>query len=143
MLKGWAVLYPSFNLVPHADPYQMVTLFFLFAAIGTLAFPWSVAALISFTSLYFYELPTHHCPFCILQREYNYVGYLIYLTLMEGGIACAGAWALMPFRSVPSLREYLPRIQRRLTGAGLTLYGAFTAVVIFRVLFSDFILTPK
>ena len=113
----------------------------LFAVAGTLAFPVSVAALISFISLYFYELPTHHCPFCILQREYNYAGYLIYLTLMGGGIASAGMWTLMPFRSVPSLRENLPRIQRRLTGVGLTLYAALTALVIFRMLFSDFIVT--
>ena len=52
------------------------------AVSGTLALPVSVAALISFISLYFYELPTHHCPFCILQREYGYVGYLIYATLL-------------------------------------------------------------
>ena len=115
---------------------------YLFAAAGTLTFPVSVAALISFISLYFYELPTHHCPFCILQREYGYVGYLIYLTIMGGGIASAGVWVLMPFRSVPSLRENLPRIQRRLTGVAIALYAALASIVIFRMLFSDFILTP-
>jgi hypothetical protein len=115
----------------------------LFAAAGTLTFPVSVAALISFISLYFYELPTHHCPFCILQREYGYVGYLIYLTLMGGGIASAGVWALMPFRTLPSLRENLPCIQRRLTGAGIAFYAALAAIVIFRILYSDFILTPN
>lgn len=114
----------------------------LFAVAGTLAFPVSVAALISFISLYFYELPTHRCPFCILQQEYHYVGYLIYVTLLGGGVAAAGVWALMPFRSIPSLRENLPRIQRRLTGIGLTLYGALAALVIFQMLSSDFILTP-
>jgi hypothetical protein len=112
----------------------------LFAVAGTLAFPMSVAALISFISLYFYELPTHHCPFCILQREYHYVGYLIYVTLLVGGIAAAGVWALMPFRSVPSLQGTLPSIQRRLAGTVLTLYAAFVALVVFQMLFSDFIL---
>jgi ABC-type lipoprotein release transport system permease subunit len=29
VLKGWAVLYPRFQLVPHIDPYQMLSLFFL------------------------------------------------------------------------------------------------------------------
>ena len=43
----------------------------LFAVSGTLALPVSAAALISFISVYFYELPTHHCPFCILQSEYH------------------------------------------------------------------------
>jgi ABC-type lipoprotein release transport system permease subunit len=29
LLKGWAVLYPRFQLVPHIDPYQVLALFFL------------------------------------------------------------------------------------------------------------------
>jgi ABC-type lipoprotein release transport system permease subunit len=29
VLKGWAVLYPRFQLVPHIDPYQLISLFFL------------------------------------------------------------------------------------------------------------------
>jgi len=107
---------------------------------GTLAFPVSVAAMVSFIALYFYELPTHHCPFCILQREYHYVGYLIYVTVLGGGIAASGVWALMPFRSVESLQEILPSIQHRLAGTVLTLYAVFVLLVIFRMLFSDFIL---
>ena len=112
----------------------------LFAVVGTLTFPVSIAALISFISLYFYELPTHHCPFCILQREYQYVGYLIYTTLLGGGIASAGMWALMPFRPVPSLQEALPLIQRSLAATALVLYSVFTVVVICRIVFSDFTL---
>jgi hypothetical protein len=112
----------------------------LFAVAGTLAFPVSVAALISFISLYFYELPTHHCPFCILQREYNYVGYLIYATLLGGGIASAGTWVLMHFRSLPSLEDALPRIQRRLAGTVFLLYCIITAVVIGQMVFSGLIL---
>jgi hypothetical protein len=112
----------------------------LFAAAGTLAFPVSVAALISFISVCFYELPTHHCPFCILQREYHYVGYLIYATLLGGGIAGAGVWALMSFRSLPSLRAIVPRIQKRLVRAGMAFYAVLTFVVVFRMVFSDFIL---
>jgi hypothetical protein len=113
----------------------------LFATAGTLAFPVSTAALIAFISLYFYELPTHHCPFCILQREYHYVGYLIYATLLGGGTAAAGVWALMPFLPVPSLQGTLPGIQRMLAGTVVTLYAVFSVLVISRVLFSDFILT--
>jgi hypothetical protein len=112
----------------------------LFAVAGTVTFPVSIAALISFISLYFYELPTHHCPFCILQREYQYVGYLIYTTLLGGGIASAGMWALMPFRPVPSLQEALPLIQRSLAATALVLYSIFTIVVIYRIVFSDFTL---
>jgi len=37
--------------------------------------------LILFTSTYIYELPSHRCPYCILQKEYMYIGYLFYISL--------------------------------------------------------------
>jgi hypothetical protein len=107
------------------------------AVSGTLALPVSVAALISFIALYFYELPTHHCPFCILQREYGYVGYLIYATLLLGGIAAAGSWVLIPHAQVPSLQRELPRIQRRLAATAAIAYGLFALIVGSRIWFSE------
>lgn len=44
----------------------------------------SIISLIAFFGTYIYELPTHHCPFCFLQKEYNYIGYLIYVVLFVG-----------------------------------------------------------
>ena len=41
-------------------------------------------AVVYFFGTYVYELPTHKCPFCMLQREYYYVGYLIWGTLFGG-----------------------------------------------------------
>jgi hypothetical protein len=41
----------------------------------------SIIAVILFFGTYIYELPTHHCPFCFLQKDYHYVGYIIYVTL--------------------------------------------------------------
>jgi hypothetical protein len=113
----------------------------LFAVAGTIAFPVSVAALISFISVYFYEQPTHHCPFCILQGEYNYVGFLIYAALLGGGIASTGLWVLLAQRPALSLMEVLPRIQGRLATASLFFYFLLTTVVLYKVIFSDFILT--
>jgi ABC-type lipoprotein release transport system permease subunit len=40
VLKGWAILYPKFRLIPFIDPYQVVTLFFLTVV------PYTVATLI-------------------------------------------------------------------------------------------------
>lgn len=31
--------------------------------------------------IYIYELPTHICPFCMLQKEYNFIGYPLWLSL--------------------------------------------------------------
>ena len=57
---------------------------YVVSALSILAFLVSIAAIISFISLYIYELPTHHCPFCILQREYHFIGYPMYALLFAG-----------------------------------------------------------
>ncbi|MBN2825004.1 MAG: hypothetical protein JXQ76_06775 [Campylobacterales bacterium] len=44
----------------------------------------SIVSLILFFAPYIYELPTHHCPFCILQSDYYYVGYWLYILLFVG-----------------------------------------------------------
>jgi len=44
----------------------------------------SIVSLISWFGTYIYELPTHHCPFCFLQKDYYYIGYFIYTFLFIG-----------------------------------------------------------
>lgn len=44
----------------------------------------SYFAVTYFFSTYIYELPTHQCPFCMLQKEYNYMGYFIWISLFLG-----------------------------------------------------------
>jgi len=41
----------------------------------------SYYSVVYFFGTYIYELPTHHCPFCMLQKEYHYVGYFIWISL--------------------------------------------------------------
>ena len=54
----------------------------------------SYYAVVYFFGTYVYELPTHKCPFCMMQREYYYVEYLIWGTLFIGTFL-ALVWALM------------------------------------------------
>jgi len=44
----------------------------------------SYYSIVYFFTPYIYELPTHTCPFCMLQSEYNYIGYFIYGFLFMG-----------------------------------------------------------
>lgn len=37
-----------------------------------------------FFSTYIYELPTHQCPFCMLQKDYFFIGYFVWITLFLG-----------------------------------------------------------
>ncbi|MEA3353948.1 MAG: hypothetical protein U9Q33_09055 [Campylobacterota bacterium] len=55
--------------------YIILSVLFLIIAIVTL---------IVWFGTYIYELPTHHCPFCFLQKDYYYVGYILYSTLFAG-----------------------------------------------------------
>ena len=89
----------------------------------------AVASLLSFFCLYIYALPTHHCPFCLLQREYGFVGYPIYATLLVGAVAGLGAGLLAPFQGRRSLQATLPRLQSRLVLITLVTAGLFTLIV--------------
>lgn len=111
---------------------------YLFSFLGTAAFFVSVMALISFISLYIYEMPSHHCPFCILQKEYDYVGYVLYGLLLTGAVSGMGIGLLMPVRGISSLERVVPSVLRTLTVTVLISYGLFTMLATYRMIFSNF-----
>jgi hypothetical protein len=108
-----------------------------FAILSVTALFISTASLISFISPYIYELPTHHCPFCVLQKEYSYAGYLHYIFLMGGVVCGAGTGLLMPFRKIPSLKDIIPAVQKRLALVSVVLYFLFTVLVTVQIVFSN------
>jgi hypothetical protein len=112
--------------------------YYLFSAVSSLSFCIALASLISFICLYIYELPTHHCPFCILQKEYGYIGYPMYAALLGGGLAGLGAGILAPFGGRGSMARVIPALQRRLTGTTLVLYAIFTLIASYKMVFSSF-----
>lgn len=111
---------------------------YVVAGLSLLAFVTSIVALISFISLYIYELPTHHCPFCILQREYHFIGYPMYALLFGGAIAGLGLGVLHHRRDTPSLRTVLPPLARRLSLAAVVCFGLFAAISIYVMLATPF-----
>lgn len=113
---------------------------YLYSLLTFAMFGVSLAAIISFISVYIYELPTHHCPFCIVMEEYGYIGYLLYLPLFGAAVTGMGIGVLLPFRGVESLREVLPRFIKKLTLMSLTLYFAFMAIVIYKIATSNLVL---
>lgn len=70
--------------------YLLIALFYLlknryvFALLNLIFIPLSLISLILFFGTYIYEMPSHHCPFCFLQSDYYYVGYIIYFLLFGG-----------------------------------------------------------
>jgi hypothetical protein len=103
------------------------------AVLAALSVPVALAAVIGFLSPYVYELPTHHCPFCLLQREYGFVGYPLYAALLGGGVAGMSVGVTMPFRARPSLAGTLPPFQRRLAAVSTVLLAAVAALAAYEV----------
>lgn len=66
----------------------------LLALFGAIAY----YSVVYFFGTYVYELPTHKCPFCMLQKEYNYIGYLIWGSLFFG-LYFGFIWVIMSLRS--------------------------------------------
>jgi len=100
----------------------------------------AVASIIAFISLYFYELPTHHCPFDILQAEYNFIGYPLYATLLFGsalGLA-AGAAEILG-RYVPD-RAMTEEIQKRWFVLSALSTVIFVLIALWPMIFSTFTL---
>jgi hypothetical protein len=106
------------------------------AAGSALAATVGLVGVVSFVSPYVYELPAHRCPFCLLQAEYRWVGYPLYVALLGGAVAGIGAGLLTPFRHHASLAARLPALQRRLALTATVLFGAFAALTAVLVLTS-------
>jgi hypothetical protein len=113
---------------------------YVFSTAAAVSFFVSILSVISFISIYYYELPTHHCPFCILQKEYHYIGYLLYVTLLGAAISGMGVGVLTPFRNISSLSKIIPPMQRRLALVSSILFFVFVILATYPLLFSDFIL---
>jgi hypothetical protein len=110
---------------------------YLFSLSSCVLFGVASLALINYISPYFYELPTHHCPFCILHGEYNYVGYPIYLAFLTGGVTGLGIGTISPFRGVKSLEQAIPRIRRELTLICLSSWIVLFAISVWGIVFSN------
>ena len=111
-------------------------------AAAVTAFAAALAGVVSFHSVYVYESPHHHCPFCLLKGGYDYLGYPLYSALFAG-TACALAAAVSgPFARVRSLALAAPRRAARCAGWASVLLGAFYLLSTWAVLRSHLGLFP-
>jgi len=72
----------------------------------------ALASVVSFVSMFIYELPTHHCPFDMLQRGYGHIGYPLYLSLFCGIFFALLPGIFHPAKKIPSLRETVLQLER-------------------------------
>ncbi len=98
----------------------------------------SLTALVSVFSMYFYELPTHHCPFDILQAGYGYIGYPVYGALALWALGGVLPALFQPLRRHPSLGAAIEAAQRRHVLWSLLAMAAFIVLVTWPVVFGAF-----
>jgi hypothetical protein len=104
------------------------------------AFVASVSGILAFVSLYIYEHPHHHCPFCILKPEYDYQGYWLYVPLFAAAAAGMSAGVLRLFSRVPSLCNVIPQLGSLLAAVSAVGYGFFVLTASFMIWRSNLIL---
>ncbi len=105
------------------------------AAASAIGFAATIAGILSFVSLYIYEHPNHHCPFCILKPEYGYQGYWLYVPLFAATAAGLAVGAVQPFARIESLRDIVPGFSRTLAAIaanGFALTAAIATAMIWQ-----------
>lgn len=110
------------------------------AMLALIVFFVSIASIISFISLYVYELPTHHCPFDILHKDYYFIGYPIYITLFSGVFFGMITGILEPFKKRLFLNTIIERAQKKWTVLSILLILIFVVISSWHILFSSFTL---
>ncbi|MBF0537964.1 MAG: hypothetical protein HQL03_06895 [Nitrospirae bacterium] len=89
-------------------------------------------------SIYFYELPTHHCPFDILQQAYGYVGYPLYGSLFAGVFFGVISGVAQSFKRIPSLTTTVEAAQRVWLVLAAIGISVFVAICTWPIVFSSF-----
>lgn len=92
------VLIVSLNYLRNAFLSMTANLLFLYIA---------YFAVVYFFGTYIYELPTHQCPFCMLQKEYGYIGYFIYASLFLGTFFGIGSFFIKVLTKSASHKYFL------------------------------------
>jgi hypothetical protein len=112
-----------------------------FGIFSTLHLLLSLASIFAWISVYYYELPTHHCPFDLLQAGYHYVGYPLYASLYICAVTGMGSGLLARLAQSPSLIPLKPHLLRRYCGLSLGASLIFTLLATAPLVFSDFSLS--
>lgn len=112
----------------------------VYVGLAVLAFAAGLAVVVSTISVYVYELPQHHCPFCLLKGEYGHVGYALYLPLFAATVCGLAAGICSAARRQPSLKQAAPKVARRLMWWSMTGFVLFALVGVWLILRSSLVL---
>lgn len=112
---------------------------YAFSAVAAVLFFCSLVAIISFASIYIYELPTHHCPFDIIQKEYSFIGYPLYLSLFGTMFFAILPGGFQPLKKNTSLKSIITISEKKWICHAMGWGGIFILLVSYSVLTSNLI----
>ncbi|MBU0480065.1 MAG: hypothetical protein KKG47_03070 [Proteobacteria bacterium] len=115
---------------------------YAFSAAAVVFFFSSLAAIVSFVSIYVYELPTHHCPFDLIQQGYHFIGYPLYISLFGAVFFGILPGCFQPLKRKPSLQGIIAGSERRWLFQALVWGGAFVLLTTWSVISSNLIYFP-
>ena len=97
----------------------------------------SIIAVISFVSIYIYELPTHHCPFDMVQYEYHFIGYPLYFSLFGTVFFGLLPGIFQPAKKIINVTAPLNLIEKKWLISSLICLGIFLIIVTWQIVFSN------
>jgi len=124
LLSGLAVL------LRRGAPELFATLALLLGVVG-------MTGVVSWVAPGYYEMPTHHCPFCVLAGEHHYIGYPLYAALGLAVVTGAGTGLVHRLRRVDA-EAIRPAEEGRLCRASMLGFLLFTAIAVWPMAVSGF-----
>lgn len=110
-----------------------------FSLLVMLNFAVTLMAVVAFIAPYIYEQPQHHCPFCLLQAEHGYAGWLLYLPLFLATVAGLGVGLAASVRA-ESLQPFAPRLAINLAKIALAALLVLGLLILFYIYRSNLVL---
>jgi hypothetical protein len=115
-----------------------VVLRYFLSVLSITLFGVSIAAIISVISLYIYEMPSHHCPFDIFQKNYHFIGYPIYISLFCGVFFGMLPGFMQPLKRIGSLSDTIAQAEKKWLLLSILFIMVFVALSSWPVVFGTF-----
>lgn len=116
---------------------------YLFSSLAVLFLLTSLASMVAFISLYIYQLPTHHCPFDILQKNYHFIGYPLYISLFGATLFGLMPGLFQPLKKIPTMAELAEKNETSWLLLAVIGAAVFMLIVSGVIGFGDFVLTEN
>ena len=113
----------------------------LFSALTVVLSVVSTVSILAWIAPGFYELPTHHCPFCLLAPQIGIAGYLLYAALVGGAVCGLGSGLVYFLRKLDTLACVRTNEETRLCRRSLAGFFVFLAIAVWPLMTTEFRLT--